>query len=59
LLRGGPITAPPDYPGPFDVCDISTANVQISRDSDGNPMMKFEMDGTSRRVAIIGITPEF
>ena len=55
----GPVSIPPNYPGPFDIVDISSAQVVVSRDDSGKPQIKFESSETSRVIAIIGITPDF
>ena len=55
----GPVPIPPSCPGPFDIVDASTADVELSRDKAGKPMMKFESSSKSKKVAIIGITPDF
>jgi len=55
----GPFPVPTAYPGPFEVCDLSTADVQMSRDSGGKPLIEFGADGRTSKVAILGITSDF
>jgi hypothetical protein len=55
----GPFPIPTAYPGPFEVCDLSTAEVQVSRDSGGKPLIEFGADGRTKTVAILGITSDF
>ena len=55
----GPVPLQQGMPGPFDLVDVSSAAVEISRDATGKPKMKFESSSSSVKVAIIGITPDF
>lgn len=57
----GPVPIDGKNPGPFDLVSVSDAQVRTSRDTRTNKVhFKFEGDVPSaRKVAIIGITPDF
>ena len=54
----GPVPIQDQNPGPFDIVDASLANVEMKRVS-GKPTMTFGGPSTTRKVAIVGITPDF
>jgi hypothetical protein len=54
----GPVPIQGKNPGPFDIVDASLANVEMKRVS-GKPSMSFGGSAATRKVAIIGITPDF
>jgi len=57
----GPVAIQGTNPGPFDLVDVSSAPVLISRDPKTNKV-NFKFEGEvpgSRQYAIIGITPDF
>lgn len=54
----GPIPIQGKNPGPFDIVGASIANVDMSRVS-GKPTMSFGGLAAKKKVAIIGITPDF
>jgi acetamidase/formamidase len=45
-------------PGPFDIVDVSKADVELKR-IEGKPAMMFGSSGRAVHVAIIGLTPDF
>lgn len=44
--------------GPFDVVAVSEADVELKR-INGKPAMKFGSDQQTRRVVVVGLTPDF
>jgi len=58
-IEDGPIPLRNDYPGPFEIVDVSSQKVVTSRDSSGRVSIKF--DQTARGAwerALIGITSD-
>ena len=54
----GPAPIQGKSPGPFDIVDASFALVEMKRVA-GRPTMEFGTDAATKKVAIIGITPDF
>lgn len=58
-FEDGPVPLRNDYPGPFDVTDVSSQRVLISRDSIGRVLINFDRDAPgARERALIGITSD-
>lgn len=58
-FEDGPVPLHKDYPGPFDITDVSSQRVAISRDSVGRVSITFDPNAPgARERALVGITSD-
>jgi len=58
-IEDGPVPLHNDYPGPFEITDVSSRRVLISRDSVGRVSIKFDPTAQgARERALVGITSD-
>lgn len=58
-FEDGPVPLYNDYPGPFDITDVSSQRVLISRDSVGRVSITFDRDAPgAREHVLVGITSD-
>lgn len=58
-VEDGPVPLHNDYPGPFEITDVSSQKVVTSRDSVGRVSISFDpTESGARERALIGITSD-
>lgn len=58
-IEDGPVPLRNDYPGPFEITDVSSQRVVISRDSVGRVSITFDPNASgAREWALVGITSD-
>ncbi len=58
-IEDGPVPLHNDYPGPFEITEVSSQRVVISRNSIGRVSIKFDpAEPGAREWALVGITSD-
>jgi hypothetical protein len=58
-VEDGPVPLHNDYPGPFEIVDVSSSKAATSRDSEGRVSIEFDPTAPgAREWALIGITSD-